>query len=126
MLVHIAPAKLEPEIRRVGLRPGQCLFGYNFKSSGVYAFPVLESHTITHQWTREVLKWRRQPLIGVYFRIPDDEPVDFGHYTKGTRHLPASKAIAAIREAPDQRGFRSWCCRTSSRARSIASRRYVA
>lgn len=105
LLVHIAPAKLEAQIRRGGLKPGAWLWGGRFKSSGVYAFPVLESHTLTHQWTRELMKWRRQPMIGVYFRLPDDELVEFGHYQKWMRKLPLAQAIGAIRAAPDQRGF---------------------
>ena len=104
MLVHVAPAKLAPKIRRSGLRPSEGLFG-GYKSDAVYAFPVLPSYTLTHQWTREVLKWRRQPLIGVYFRVPDEEAVDFGHFNKSVRNLPAAAAVREIRSAADPRGF---------------------
>lgn len=104
MLVHVAPAKLAPKIRRSGLRPGEGLFG-GYKSDAVYAFPVLPSYTLTHQWTREVLKWRRQPLIGVYFRVPDEEAVDFGHFNKSVRNLSAAAAVREIRSAADPRGF---------------------
>ncbi len=104
MLVHVAPAKLAPKIRRSGIRPGEGLFGW-YKSETVYAFPVLSSYTLTHQWTREVLKWRRQPLIGVYFRVPDEEPVEFGHFNRSTRNLSAAAAAGEIRKAADPRGF---------------------
>lgn len=104
MLVHLAPAKLENRIRRTGIRPGEGLFG-GYKSDAVYAFPVLPSYTITHQWTREVMKWRRQPIIGVYFRVPDDEVVEFGHFLSYLVKVPASVAAGEVRKARDPRGF---------------------
>lgn len=106
MLVHLAPAKLEPKIRRGGIRPGVGLFG-GYKSDAVYAFPVLPSYTLTHQWTREVMKWRRQPLVGVYFRVPDAEIVEFGHFNHGQdlMKIAASVAAGAVRRAADPRGF---------------------
>lgn len=106
MFVHVAPAKLAPKIRRTGLRPGEGLFG-GYKSDALYAFPVMESYTLTHQWTREVMKWRRQPMIGVYFRVPDDETVEFGHFNDGLplMKIAASVAAGGIRRAADPRGF---------------------
>lgn len=104
MLVHIAPAKLAPRIRRGGLRPGDGLFG-GYKGDAIYAFPVLRSYTLTHQWTREILKWRRQPMVGVYFRVPDDEPVEFGHFNSGLITLPAAAAAGEVHKAKDPRGF---------------------
>lgn len=95
MLVHVTAAKLEPRIKRSGLRA----------EFGVYAFPVLPSFTLTHQWTREILKWKRQPMIGVYFRIPDDEIVRFGRYGQVMRTLPAARAVGEIRKEPDPRGW---------------------
>lgn len=104
MLVHLAPAKLAPKIRRSGIRPGEGLFG-GYKSDVVYAFPVLASYTITHQWTREVMKWRREPLVGVYFRVADDELVEFGHFNDSLVSVPAAMAAGAVRRAADARGF---------------------
>jgi len=95
MLVHVTAAKLEPKIRRSGLRARY----------GIYAFPVLPNFTLTHQWTREILKWKRQPMIGVYFRIPDDEVVRFGRYGRVMRTLPAARVIGEIRKEADARGF---------------------
>lgn len=94
MLVHVTAAKLEPKIKRSGLQSRR----------GVYAFPVLPSHTLTHQWTREILKWKRQPMIGVYFRLPDHEPVRFGRYGQVMRTLPAARAVGEIVQLGDSRG----------------------
>lgn len=95
MLVHVTAAKLEPKIRRSGLR----------SSYGLLVFPVLPSHRLTHQWTREIMKWKRQPMIGVYFRIPDDEVVRFGRYGRVRRTLAAARAVGEIRKEADPRGF---------------------
>jgi hypothetical protein len=92
-LVHLTPAKLEPKLRRSGL------------PIGAFAFPVLPNYTLSHQWTREIAKWRRQPLIGVYFRIADDALVRFGHYFREHLEARASAAVAAIRAEADPRGF---------------------
>lgn len=94
MLVHVTAAKLEAKIRRGGLRA----------KGGVYAFPVLPSFTLTHQWTREILKWTRQPMIGVYFRVPDDQSVRVGRYGQIMRSLPAVRAVAEIHSHADPRG----------------------
>ena len=102
--VHIAPAKLENHIRRSGLKPGKELFGYT-RNKHIYAFPVLENYVHTHQWAREVLKWRRQPLVSVYFRIPDDEPVLLKHIRSDFVETTAQVANTAIRQREDPRGF---------------------
>jgi hypothetical protein len=104
MLVHVTAAKLKPKIKRSGLR----------SHYGLYAFPVLPCYTLTHQWTREILKWARQPMIGVYFRIPDDEVVRFGGYGKVMRALPAARAVGEIRKQADMRGFQVIVDRTIS------------
>ncbi|MGD9981106.1 MAG: hypothetical protein AB7H66_01735 [Hyphomonadaceae bacterium] len=95
MLVHVTAAKLEPTIKRSGLRTRY----------GIYAFPVLPNFTLTHQWGREIMKWKRQPMIGVYFRIPDDEVVRFGRYGRVMRTLSAARAVGEIRKEVDARGF---------------------
>lgn len=105
--VHITAAKFEAAIRRSGLGGVRReLTGSRLKRRDVYCFPVLGSHTLTHQWTREIAKWRRQPLVGVYFRIPDDEIVScwrFGRWP--LKQMTAAKAIATIRAHEDMRGF---------------------
>lgn len=105
--VHITAAKFEPAIRRSGIGGSKNeLFGSRLRRRSVFCFPVLESHTLTHQWTREISKWRRQPLIGVYFRIPDGEPVRCGLLNKSaTRQVTAAEAVAIIRAHEDATGF---------------------
>jgi hypothetical protein len=44
-------------------------------------------------------------MIGVYFRIADDEMVRFRRYDKAPRALPAARAVGEIRRQGDLRGF---------------------
>jgi hypothetical protein len=105
--VHITAAQYEPAIRRSGLSGAKNeLFGARLKRSSIFCFPVLQSHTLTHQWAREIAKWRRQPLIGVYFRIPDSETVICCRLDKSAaRRMPAAQAVALIRSHEDMQGF---------------------
>ena len=105
VFVHIAPARLEKAIRRGGIKPGRALFPGAPKGRAVFAAPVLRDHTVTHQWTREVLKWRREPLIGVRFRLPDAARVSFGRYNEPLREGNAAQAVAAISALSDPRGW---------------------
>lgn len=107
MFVHVTAAKYEPAIRRSGLGGVKHeLTGSPLKRGHVYCHPVLESHTLTHQWTREILKWRRQPMIGVYFRVPDDEVVTCQLLNNArSRQVKASEAVAIVRAHEDMKGF---------------------
>ena len=104
VFVHIAPARMEKAIRRGGIKPGRALFPGAPKAKTVFAAPVLRDHGMTHQWTREVLKWRREPLIGVRFRLPDSARVSFGRYNEPLREGTAAQAVAAIAALDDPRG----------------------
>ncbi|GHJ46983.1 hypothetical protein Cs7R123_43250 [Catellatospora sp. TT07R-123] len=72
---------------------------------GVYCMPVLASFTLTHQWARELRRWHPGVLVAVHLRLPDDEPVTFGHYGAATRVATAAQAVAAIRALDDPRGY---------------------
>lgn len=107
MFVHFTAAKYEPAIRRSGLGGAKHeLSGSSIKRRSVFCHPVLESHTLAHQWAREILKWRRQPMIGVYFRVPDDEIVtcQLLNNTR-SRRVTASEAVAIVREHAEMKGF---------------------
>jgi hypothetical protein len=104
--VHITAAKFAPSIRRSGLGGVKReLTGSSLKRQIVFCFPVLGSHTLTHQWSREILKWRRQPLIGVYFRVPDDEVVVCCRFNEQNRRMAASEAVALVRAHQGMEGF---------------------
>ncbi|MBI1250176.1 MAG: hypothetical protein GC189_01735 [Alphaproteobacteria bacterium] len=106
VFVHIATASARRRIERQGIKPGRALFpGARRANDVVFAFPLLQNYVHAHQWTREVLKWRRQPLIGVRFRVDDACPVWFGRYNGEHMQTTAAKACAAIASMSDPLGM---------------------
>jgi len=65
---------------------------------GVYAMPVSPSFYLSHQWLRE-LRRGRGAIVGVYFRIPDDERVEVGHYNSRQVAMRAAAAAGLIMAA---------------------------
>ncbi|GAA1864041.1 HEAT repeat domain-containing protein [Asanoa iriomotensis] len=72
---------------------------------GVYCMPVLPSYTLTHQWVRELRRWKPGVLVAVRLRLPDDEPVTVGHYRAAPDEVVAAEAVARIRGVADPRGY---------------------
>lgn len=44
-------------------------------------------------------------MIGVYFRVPDREPVVVGHYNQAHAPMTAAQAAALVSRLPDSRGY---------------------
>jgi hypothetical protein len=91
--VHLTSAKLASHIHRGGIRPVE---RYGKRSPGIFAMPVAPSYLISHQWARELRKWRSGRIVGVYFRLPDDEQVLVGRYNREHERMTAAEAVAAI------------------------------
>ncbi|MFC4911423.1 hypothetical protein [Actinomadura gamaensis] len=90
--VHLTPAGNVPRIRRSGIR---AVSHGQDGDRGVYLFPVLPSHTLTHQWLRELARWGGQGgHVAVHVRLDDAEPVLVGHYGRPQVEVPASEAVA--------------------------------
>ncbi|WP_305787107.1 hypothetical protein [Symbioplanes lichenis] len=66
--------------------------------------PVLPSFTLTHQWTRELRRWKPGVLVAVHLRLPDDEPVTVGHYGAAPELVTAAAAAGRIAALDDPRG----------------------
>jgi hypothetical protein len=91
--VHITSEDIAKKTRRGGIR----LAKPNGRSHrGVFAMPVTPSFQITHQWVREMKRWRRGMMVGVYFRIPDSELVWVGRYNEQHQQMMAAQAAAHI------------------------------
>ena len=104
-LVHIAPEPVASRIRRTGIGPSrlrQAVEGYD---RFVWAFPVLESYTISHQWSRELKRLGAHTLAAVTFRIPDAEMVFARHYRETPKPFSAAAAVGYIRAAPSPLGY---------------------
>lgn len=72
---------------------------------GIFAFPVSPNFVISHQWLRELKRTGQRTYCGVYFRVPDTEPVLFGHYRNAAVELTAARAAGVILNDPTPLGY---------------------
>ncbi len=101
--IHIADKNDEDSIVKNGIRSAKRKTGHR----GVYAVPVIPSHTTTHQWARELKRRGVRTLLCVQFRIPDDEFVLVGKYNCEKLEMTASEAAAAFLKHTDPMGLES-------------------
>jgi hypothetical protein len=85
VFVHLTSHRSLPAIRRGGI--------------SVYAMPVTRSFSISHQWVRELRRWKPGTIVAVYFRLPSDEPVEVGHYGGEHVAMTAAEAVALMFDA---------------------------
>jgi hypothetical protein len=69
MFVHLTSAANASRIRRSGIGAASASQG---GARGIHCFPVLPSHTLTHQWLRELARsGSRGGLVAVHVRLDD-------------------------------------------------------
>ena len=95
LLVHLTSQRNVARIRRRGIAPSK----RRFRSGGVYAMPVSPSFYLSHQWLRELRRTGTGDYVGIYFRIPDDERVEVGHYNSAHVAMTATAAARLIMAA---------------------------
>jgi len=61
--------------------------------------PVTRNFQISHQWLRELRRLGGGTILGVYFRLPHDEPVEVGHFGRPGVAMTAAEAVALMFEA---------------------------
>jgi len=103
MFVHLAPASRIAVIRRNGIRRLRRPAG-EFPG-GVFAVPVTRNFYISHQWLRELKRRNQGSIVGVYFRIRDQEQVWIGHYRQGHHWMSAAEAVSEFVAAEDAQGW---------------------
>jgi hypothetical protein len=90
VFVHLTSHRNLRSIRRRGIvPPGEAL-------GRVYALPVTRNFYVSHQWLRELRRLRGGTVVGVYFRLPGDEPVHVGHFNRGHVEMTAAEAVALL------------------------------
>jgi hypothetical protein len=72
---------------------------------GVYGVPVTRNFYASQQWLRELKRRNQGPIAGIYFRIPDEQPVWLGHYGQVHCLVSAAEAIAEFMKADDPLGW---------------------
>jgi hypothetical protein len=117
---HLAREKDVKRIVRGGIKAAPVAGGL----IGVYAMPVLPSFFASHQWLRELRRWKSSPLAAVDFVIADEEDLRIGHFS--VTHVPMTAAAASgvIMHAEDPRGYEVVVPRTIA-AKEISGTRRV-
>jgi len=95
VFVHLTSHRNVPAIRRGGI--GQRKLRRH--GPGVYAMPVTRNFYVSHQWLRELKRSGGGTIVGVYFRVPDDEVVEVGHYNGAHVKMTAAEAVALMLQA---------------------------
>jgi len=99
--VHLTHESAAKKIQRTGIRRNRTRFGV----VGVYATPVMPNFYATHQWLRDLKRRGHRVIVGVYFKIPDEEVVMVGHYNNSHRSVMAAEAVDIVTRASDPRGY---------------------
>jgi hypothetical protein len=93
--VHIADERDSASIKRVGLKLPRAPEPFpGSRPVGVFATPVVADFVVTHQWVRELKKRGFRVAVGMYFRVPDDQPVWAGRFNEQKQPLTAAQASA--------------------------------
>jgi hypothetical protein len=103
MFVHLAPESRVARIRRTGI--GRLRRGNGRVPGGLFAVPVTRNFFVSHQWLRELKRRGQGPVVGVYFRIRDDEMVWVGHYGQAHREMTAASAAAEFSATESREGW---------------------
>jgi len=107
--VHLTTEDTARQVRTRGLRAGRLWPSAQGRGQGadrgVFAMPVLPDFQVSHQWLRELRRRGPRQLVGVYFRIPDAEPVLVGRFNQDHAALTASQAVALLLNGSDILGF---------------------
>jgi hypothetical protein len=103
MFVHLTAESRAALIRRNGIRRLRRAFGDCPR--GVFAVPVVRNFSMSHQWLRELKRFNAGSIVGVYFRIPDDESVCVGHYHQNHRMMTAAETVAEFDTSNDPQGW---------------------
>lgn len=102
LFVHITRLTNTRLVRRTGLR---CSPGAGERPAGVFAVPVGPNFFVTHQWVRELRRVGGRSVVGVYFRVGDDEAVWVGRYNEPHRWVTAAEASALFRTTDHRLGW---------------------
>lgn len=103
LFVHLAAESKASLVRRTGLLRSKFRNGEE-AAKGVFAMPVVPNFQVSHQWVRELRRFRGS-VVGVYFRIADEEQVLCGRYNEVHTRMTAAEAHAVIRGQTGMEGF---------------------
>lgn len=108
--IHLAPEALVKRIERNGIQPTR-IRGWpqdapmSAIDRAVWAFPVMPSFTVSHQWLRELKRFGVRTLVAMVFRLDDREPVYVRHYSHAPEPTTAAQAVGLILSQEDPLGW---------------------
>jgi hypothetical protein len=105
MFVHLTHESRLKKILRVGINK---LRKFQNGERGLYAMPVTRNFYVSHQWLRELKRGEHRgggPIVGIYFRIPDEEIITVGHFNQAHQKMTAAQAVATISSNIPAEGF---------------------
>lgn len=103
MFVHLTAESRSALIRRNGIR--RLRKPVADRPGGIFAVPVVRNFAVSHQWLRELKRFSAGAIVGIYFRIADDEPVWVGHYNAHHVTMTAAESVAQFDTAEDSQGW---------------------
>ena len=117
MMVHLTDELTAKKIGRGGIKGRQWKLGDQLpgRTRAVFCMPVLQDFYTSHQWLRELKCRRTKKMVGVYFRIPDDELAQFGYFNQQQELLPVHLAIKKLIALPDPMGYEMILLRSVTR-----------
>ncbi len=62
----------------------------------VFAMPMLQDFARTHQWVRELRRYRAQRIVAVHLSLPRTEQVYVGRYARPHELMPLGEAIGWV------------------------------
>lgn len=102
MFVHLTPEKNIRTMLRNGISR---LRKQSDRPQGIFAMPVTRNFYVSHQWLRELKRRGQNVIVGVYFRVPDEEMVWVGHYNRSHQQMTAAEVAALITESENGEGY---------------------
>ena len=99
--IHLASEEDRRSILRTGIKVART----KRPLVGVFAHPQVENFVVSHQWMRELRRFRRHRIVGVRFRIPDGERVWIGKFNAEHVQVAAAEAVGIARQHADPLGL---------------------
>lgn len=103
VFVHLIQEKEKTRIQRSGIRKSR--IHLNNTDAGVFCMPVINDYFATHQWLREIKRFEKKNITGIYFRVGSSEPVWYGYYFETHKKGTAAEAVEAFMRMNDKMGF---------------------
>ncbi|EMO41748.1 hypothetical protein LEP1GSC186_1768 [Leptospira noguchii serovar Autumnalis str. ZUN142] len=103
VFLHLTSIQNKNSIFRSGVKTSS--IHYENVRRGVFCMPVISDFWITHQWLREIKRFSKGPIIGIYFKIPDLEPVWSGNYNSELMFSTAIESTQLLLSTENKLGF---------------------